>query len=134
MCDNESLVDAYRLKKFDHIISTTIWEQQDDPESFESSQVLIPSVLVPDWDVLNMLFVSADDALLDAEWIKAHQDRKKPLHLLPLEAQLNCRADQLATQQHSFPTPADITIVPPMPAVPTQLVLADQTICSHHST
>ena len=49
-----------------------------------------------------------------------------------LEAQLNCRADQLATAQHAFTPPTLIALVPPMPSVPVQLVVANSTITSKH--
>ena len=51
---------------------------------------------------------------------------------LSVEAQLNCRADQLATRQYLQCSPPNLRLVPPMPTVPTQLVMANGTVTSHH--
>ena len=53
---------------------------------------------------------------------------------LPIEAQLNCRADSLAIGLQLKQPPPDLTKVPPMPAVSTQIHMNNNTITTKHLT
>ena len=69
---------------------------------------------------------------VNPQWIKAHQDHKEEKEKLAIEAQLNCRADQLAGSLQLQRPPQDINQVHPCPYVPTQVSLCHGTITSHH--
>eukprot|EP00957_Ditylum_brightwellii_P082015 6236516-Ditylum_brightwellii.AAC.1 len=59
----------------------------------------ITSHLCPDFDVITKLQSELQHTPnLIISWVKAHQDKKKPFHNLPLDAQLNCIADKGAAQ------------------------------------
>ena len=78
VCDNSSLVDtvnkiAKRKRK------------QFPNETLE-----------PDWDVINEIVSLIKNSKQTIEWIRGHQDEKMPKARLPLPAQLNCEADELA--------------------------------------
>ena len=73
-------------------------ETEDIPEL--ATHPAIPCVMIPDWDVLQELCSCQDKLWVQANWVESHQDKNKNIDLLPLEAQLNCRANKLATQQH----------------------------------
>ena len=49
-----------------------------------------------------------------------------------MEAQLNCRADNLATSQQNLQQPEDLVTVPSMPGVSTQLMIGNKTITTKH--
>ena len=101
VCDNETMVNRAN-------------------ESQSVLQATPNSTMDPEWDVLAEIWVTRD-ALGDhaIEWVKGHQDDKKPHADLDLKAQLNVDADKLAesyitdnpTQQHShvvmLPTSGD---------------------------
>ena len=89
-CDNESLVKGYQEQKIEddiHQCDLLEWENDEDELG---EQVPLPAVLQADWDVLNTLFYTASEVKLEAIWVQSHQDKKKPIHELSLEAQLNC--------------------------------------------
>ena len=73
-------------------------EAEDDPVNIDGDEVVL-DVLCPDWDVL----IEIQQALkqlpgLTLKYIKAHQDDKIPYAQLPLNAQLNVDADNLADE------------------------------------
>ena len=131
LCDNESLVDEYVSPSIEEpSASSTPWEINDPLEDQDTNPIPVP--LRPDWDVLSTLLKTAKKVPLDAQWIASHQDKKKHISELSVDAQLNCRADQLAARQHLQRSPQNLRLVPPMPTVPTQLVMANGTVTSHH--
>ena len=50
-----------------------------------------------------------------AQWIKSHQDKGTIIKQLPYWAQLNYKADQLATLHHLQTPPQSLSTVPKMP-------------------
>lgn len=78
VCDNSSLVDTVNK----------IVNRQRKPFPNETLQ--------PDWDIINEIVSLLKTSKQSIEWIKGHQDEKKPKESLPLPAQLNCEADELA--------------------------------------
>ena len=52
--------------------------------------------LEPDWDIINEIVSLIKNSKQSIEWIRGHQDEKMPKERLPLPAQLNCEADELA--------------------------------------
>ena len=112
VCDNSSLVSQY---------GNHVTQQQN-----------YNSTLAPDWDILHQLINSGQTTPLQAEWIRAHQDRKCSPHKLLFKAQLNCRSDKLVEYQHTREKPVDLNIVPPMEAIATQLLINDKTITSQY--
>eukprot|EP00957_Ditylum_brightwellii_P112267 8559703-Ditylum_brightwellii.AAC.1 len=50
---------------------------------------------------------------IEAEWVKAHQDSTESFNDLPIEAQMNCLADQDVTKfHHNTPPPLEPTTTP----------------------
>ena len=84
-------------------------------------------VLAADWDVLHQLVSPSNNGKLQATWIKSHQDRTCPIEQLQFEAQMNCKADKLAEAQHERVKPTDLSMVPIMETVSTQLILNGNT-------
>ena len=64
------------------------------------------ATLQPDWDIINEAILTIkelSESKYQFKWVKAHQDRTSPYDALPLEAQMNCDADTLATSYHISP-------------------------------
>jgi hypothetical protein len=92
------------------------------------------STLAPDWDVLSTLN-STNDSLPPntTKWIRGHQDAKKDRRLLSHPAQLNCEADDEASNfQTEHPTPQPSA--PLIPNTHAQLQIAGETINSYYKT
>ena len=62
------------------------------------------ATLIPEWDLISKLKPLLQHYFFrdwKFQWIAGHQDDKTNYDDLPLQAQLNCDADGLATQAHS---------------------------------
>ena len=78
MCDNSSLVNTVNK----------IADRQRKKFPNET--------LEPDWDVISEIVSLINNWKQIIEWIRGHQDEKMPKERLPLPAQLNYEADELA--------------------------------------
>jgi hypothetical protein len=91
--------------------------------------------MASEWDVLAEIRTAMQllgDSQPILSHIKGHQDDNRPLEDLPLQAQLNCRADKLADQYlKDFPD-IDRTRVPILPTSGSQLNLAKGTVTHNH--
>jgi hypothetical protein len=87
--------------------------------------------MASEWDFLaeiRLAMQQLGDSQPTLSHIKGHQDSKRPLEELPLQAQLNCKADKLADQYlKDFPD-IDRSKVPLLPTAGCQLHLAKGTI------
>jgi ribonuclease HI len=63
------------------------------------------STILPDADVINTIKDEIKSSMhtIEIEHVKGHQDKKKPLDKLPQPAQMNVRADELATKAMNKP-------------------------------
>ena len=56
------------------------------------------NTLTSDWDVAKMIVdlireLEQEGTKANAKWVKGHQDDKAKCSALPMEAQMNCKAD-----------------------------------------
>ena len=90
VCDNKALVDR--------IEELTVRQRPQFPND----------TLEPDWDVLDYIVgLKKRHSEITINWIKSHQDKDTPKERLPLMAQLNCEADELAADAHQLPKRSD---------------------------
>ena len=87
-CDNQGLVD-----NVNHILKRI-------RDAFPND------TLISDWDILNEILALLATIPSSYRWIKGHQDDHKPKAQLPLPAQLNIEADELADEAHQIQPPA----------------------------
>ena len=79
-CDNEGLIT-----------------RMSDRQTY--NEVFANSTLEPDWDITEQIFQTHHELLLPCntyQWVKGHQDDHRPYHALPIAAQYNIQADELA--------------------------------------
>jgi len=128
-CDNLSLV---RNVQYLQNPTRPVMEEEEgfatDPASAIRSNK-DNSTNTSDWDVVNEINHTLQEMTFPVfvEWIKGHQDDKKPYHELTLLAQLNVDADRAAGEfqdQHGHPRPQAIRF----PHNPAQLTISNGTI------
>ena len=112
VCDNKAIVSRINeLKKWKRVYPNVTMESE--------------------WDVLAEIKATLE-ALAPAsqptfDHIKGHQDRTCPTEDLPLQAQLNCKADKLAERFFQQSPMMDHSVVPLLPTAGCQLHLAHGT-------
>ena len=121
--DSKSIIDTVR---------GTIREQSDPSKLSLYQRPLNP--LSPEWDVVvgiqNLL---TEMPGLEIQHIKGHQDRKTAFHRLPLLAQLNVEADELANKyQRELGTHAPEVLMTKWAGA--HLILPTGTVTSHYET
>ena len=112
VCDNKAIVD--RINRLKH------WKRIYPNVTMES-----------DWDVLAEIKATLEALGPTSQptfgHIKGHQDSIRPIEELPLQAQLNCKADELAEKQFRLFPQTNHSTVPLLPTAGCQLHLAQGT-------
>ena len=71
------------------------------------------NVLDPDWDIIsNIIAVASDIPAISFQYVRGHQDRTKAYDRLPLLAQLNVDADEMANRYQQDHGKSRTTILP----------------------
>ena len=79
-CDNDALVEMVNAR-------------------YAQERPTFPNeTLLADWDIRQEIELLMDVNHQTISWVKGHQDEKTPYEKLPLDAQLNCNADELANK------------------------------------
>jgi len=86
--------------------------------------------LKPDWDIINEIVLLLKATPQKVSWIRGHQDNDKDLEEIPLPAQLNCEADELASEVHDIEFDWNVKNPKP-PNNSVQIHLGKKTITSH---
>ena len=95
VCDKEALVDTINQ------LLRQAWPEFPN------------DTLKPDWDVIQHIRTTHSQvSLVQISWIKSHQDDNNLFDDLPLPAQQNCEADQLAQEAHDLPSIAKPMRIP----------------------
>ena len=102
-------------------------------EHKEYTESYANTTLRAEYDVTEQIHVTnhANNIIPTYMWVKGHQDKNTPKRFLPLLAQLNIEADELAGQfqlDHSKYAP----IVPLLPASPAILAIRGISITSQY--
>lgn len=87
--------------------------------------------LLSEWDVIQSIAESSNQLPfpLEIRWVKGHQDDEKPRRSLPFPAQLNCLADDEATNA-AAEYPVAPLIPPLLPPVHAMLILQGESVTS----
>jgi exonuclease III len=72
------------------------------------------TTLDPDWDILQAIVtnIRTSSHKLKLHHVKSHQDKTSPVEHLPIEAQLNVLADNIANEMHNHPSPTKYNMIP----------------------
>ena len=139
--DNESSVNGIQDMQNDDGEALSFNENEYEDDLDDNGDVLFKNLsvnartLIPEWDLLvniSPIVVDRNTWNIEVNWIKSHQDDKKPYEELDLPAQLNCDVDALAELAHSEEKRHNYDIVPLTPECPVHIDVDGKTITTKH--
>ena len=93
-------------------------------------QAFLNYQLQPEQDVISEILhvLSNISCKINFEWVAGHQDASTPRNQLPLQAQLNCEADDQASTYHGSRIAFSSQHVTPLSQTPCQFLIRNQSI------
>lgn len=121
--------------EFSHLIDSTSVIKRIEKHS--KWKYHVPNAtMAPEWDLIEMIVQSRarlTDTTSKLVWVKGHQDEARPRATLSLSAQLNCEADDQASQ-FQLDHGQEIPCAPMLPSTQAQLQIQGESISSYYKT